>query len=245
MISSEHDFNGVICGMPLSHRVAANIGRIHTELCYVPPRAGEHIMISSYPPYIQMLSSFGHSNQIRPIYITRNRFSDAMRSNSCRDRLLERVFDKAITSWKFLVQKFVMSIDMQSAGRGGAAIYPARTYSPKYMAVRYVSMRYPTACPVMDVGAQLRLGGFFRSSYQIASSDPQKDSGESKKNCERCDDRFSIVMGEMPQTNTIDIERDRERGNTFLKILWCAVGMLLLHAALKWFGTLNNPPNGR
>jgi hypothetical protein len=96
-----------------------------------------------------------------------------------------------------------------------------------------------------DVGPQLALGGSFRAGDQVTRGNPQKDSGESENNCERGNYRFGVVVGEMSQTNAIDVERDRERGNTFLKILGGGVAILLLNAGLEWLGTFNNRPHGR
>jgi len=92
-----------------------------------------------------------------------------------------------------------------------------------------------------QIGPQLLLRSFLRASYQITGGDPQKDSGKSNDNRERSNDRFRVVVGKMPQTDEIDVERDRDRGNTFLKILGCAAGILILNTALKWLGTFNNP----
>jgi hypothetical protein len=69
--------------------------------------------------------------------------------------------------------------------------------------------------PYINIGTQLSLGRIFGARYQIAGSAPQKDSGKSENNRER---GFGVHMSEMPQTSSIDVERDRERGNTFLKI---------------------------
>jgi hypothetical protein len=95
------------------------------------------------------------------------------------------------------------------------------------------------------IGTQLRSGGFFSTSYQIPSGDPQKYCRESENNRECGNDCFGIVVGEAPKTITVDTEQNRDRGNTFLKILGCAMGIFLLNTCLKWVGTFNNHYDGR
>jgi len=94
-----------------------------------------------------------------------------------------------------------------------------------------------------NISPQLPFGGLFGPGYQVTRSDPQKYSGERENNCECSNDRFGVIVGKTAQTNAVSVERDRERGSTFLKILGCSVGIVLLHAALKWLGTYNNRPH--
>jgi hypothetical protein len=56
----------------------------------------------------------------------------------------------------------------------------------------------------------------------------------------RSNDCFRVVR-KVPQTDEIDVERDRDRGKIFLEILGCAAGIFILNTALKWLETFNNP----
>jgi hypothetical protein len=89
------------------------------------------------------------------------------------------------------------------------------------------------------ISAQLPTRGVFGTCYQIACSDPQKYSGQSQNNSECGNNCFRIVMRESPKAIT-DAERNRERGNTFLKILCGWIIICLVNALFKWCGRINN-----
>jgi hypothetical protein len=128
--------------------------------------------------------------------------------------------------------------------RAGVCPYPVTENTP-HLPLPYVERGDVVAGrSSADMGAQLLLRSLLRASYQIARSDPQKDSREREDNRECGNDCFGVVMGKVPKTITVDTERGRERGNTFLKILGCGIVIYLLNAFLKWLGTFNDHYDG-
>src|SRR6266849_8511693 len=115
-MGKEHDADGVRRVVPGLQGITSDIARHDAKFCNVLWITGKNVVVSSYPPNIEMFHAISHRDQVRSINVKWSRFNYTLRSNSCwhRIRVLLRGESKILR--KRIITKFIPDIDVSFSG---------------------------------------------------------------------------------------------------------------------------------
>jgi hypothetical protein len=113
----------------------------------------ENVTISGYAPYVEEFLAVTNSYQFFSIRIARRAINHPLGRNHSRSCIGNgrRIWDEGVVSWQFVVQDFIVGIDMQLSWGRVPGIRPLRTNSPKDMSICWIAMRYPSESSVVNV----------------------------------------------------------------------------------------------